>query len=195
MPTLVQPTLRQLEYLVAVARTLNFREAAESCLVTQPALSAQIQQLEAGLGVMLFERDKRHVRVTAAGVDLVERARVILADVDDLVAAAASHSRPLTGTLRLGVIPTVAPYLLPMVLPPLGKAHPELRVLLREEQTARLCEKLRAGEELTAKERVVHEHGLVSVLKQLHDELDLAMALCGAPTLASITPDLLVRPG
>ncbi|MCB9897986.1 MAG: LysR family transcriptional regulator [Planctomycetes bacterium] len=146
MTTLVQPTLRQLEYLVAVARTLNFREAAEACHVTQPALSAQIQQLEAGLGVTLLERDKRHVRVTAAGHDLVERARSILRDVDELLAAAHTHSRPLTGTLRVGVIPTVAPYLLPHVLPPLRQAHPELRVLLREEQTARLCETLRAGE-------------------------------------------------
>lgn len=174
MSTLVQPTLRQLEYLVAVARTLNFREAAESCHVTQPALSAQIQQLEAGLGVVLLERDKRHVSVTAAGEDVVTRAREVLALMDDLLAAARSHSRPLTGTLRMGVIPTVAPYLLPLVLPPLAAAHPELRVLLREEQTARLCEKLRAGDLDVLLLALEADLGDVDTLPLFHDAFVLA---------------------
>ena len=140
------PTLRQLEYFVAVAGTLNFRKAAEGCHVTQPALSAQIQQLEAGLGVMLLERDKRSVRLTPAGAALLPRAQQILAQMHDLSAAARALGRPLSGTLRLGVIPTVAPYLLPRVLPAVRRAHPELRVLLREDQTAPLLARLREGE-------------------------------------------------
>ncbi len=140
------PSLRQLEYLIAVARTLNFRQAAESCHVSQPALSAQIQQLEATLGVTLFERDKRRVRLTAVGADLAERARSILGDVSDLVDAAQASKRPLAGTVRMGVIPTVAPYLLPFAVPIIAAAHPDLRLLLREDQTARLVEKLEAGD-------------------------------------------------
>ncbi len=140
------PTTRQLECFVAVAKTLHFRQAAELCHVTQPALSAQIQQLEALLGVRLFERDRRSVLLTAAGALLVERSRGILGDLRELAEASAQFKQPLCGTLRLGVIPTVAPYLLPRALRAVHKRYPQLQVLLREDQTARLLERLTEGD-------------------------------------------------
>lgn len=142
----MRPTLRQLEYLVAVAEHLNFRRAAERCAVTQPALSSQIAQLEKTLGVSLFERDRRRVLLTAAGEAQVTRAREILARVDDAVEAAHVHTEPLAGQLALGVIPTVAPYLLPRSLPALHAHYPDLRLRLREDHTERLVESTLRGE-------------------------------------------------
>jgi LysR family hydrogen peroxide-inducible transcriptional activator len=139
------PTLRQLEYLVELADRLNFRVAAEARFVTQSTLSAGIKELESGLGVQLVERDRRHVRLTAVGEDVVARARELLAAAADLAEAARSATRPLCGPLRLGAIPTIAPYLLPGVLPALRRAHPELKLYLREDLTARLLERLGAG--------------------------------------------------
>ncbi|MFV8753799.1 LysR substrate-binding domain-containing protein [Nannocystaceae bacterium ST9] len=140
------PTLRQLESFVAVAELLSFRRAAERVHVSQPALSAQIAQLEEQLGVSLFERDRRGVMLTEAGRSLLPRARTILADVQRLIDTAAGHDDPLRGVLRLGVIPTVAPYLLPSVLPRLRAAYPQLRLYLREDLTERLLADLAAGE-------------------------------------------------
>jgi len=140
------PTLRQLEYLVAVAEARSFHRAAEACHVTQPGLSQQIQQLEGLLDVQLFERDRRRVVVTPAGRALAERARRVLAEARDLMDEAAGHARPLCGRLRLGVIPTVAPYWLPRVLPEVRRRHPELSLLLREDRTDTLVEALEAGD-------------------------------------------------
>ena len=141
-----RPSIRQLEYFVAVAKHLNFREAAESCHVTQPALSTQLQQLEALLGVQLFERDTRRVVATAAGAVLAEQASKILADTDTLLDMARSEGEPLTGRLRLGAIPTVAPYLLPAVVQITRKAHPGLVLLLTEDQTDRIVARLNGGD-------------------------------------------------
>ncbi len=138
-------TLRQLEYVVAVADHRSFRRAAEACAVTQPALSAQIAQLEETLGVQIFERDRRKVLVTPTGADLVARARATLSSASELVDAARSAAQPLSGTLRLGVIPTIAPYLLPVVLPAVRAAYPRLRLVLREEQTASVMAQLDDG--------------------------------------------------
>lgn len=140
-----RPTLRQLEYFVALAERLNFRKAAEACYVSQPTLSAQIAGLEATLGVQLFERDRRGVRLTAAGEALVPGAREALAQTDRLVQLAGSFGAPLTGPLRLGVIPTVGPYLLPRILPGISQAFPDLQLYLREDMTGRLLEQLDAG--------------------------------------------------
>ncbi len=140
-----RPTLRQLEYFVAVAERLSFRKAAESCFVSQPSLSAQIAQLEAVLGVQLFERDRRGVRLTAAGEALVPGAKETLACSDRFGQLAKSFGAPLTGPLRLGVIPTIGPYLLPKVLPAVAASYPELQVFLREDMTARLLEQLEEG--------------------------------------------------
>ncbi len=142
----MQPTLRQLEYLVAIADHGSFHAAARACHVTQPGLSTQIRQLEDLLGLRLFERDRRKVLVTPAGEELVRRARSVLGEVGHLVEAARVHSRPLCGRLRLGVIPTVAPYLLPAVLPGVRERYPELTLQLHEGQTAALLEALQRGE-------------------------------------------------
>jgi LysR family hydrogen peroxide-inducible transcriptional activator len=142
----VNITLRQLRYLVALADTLHFGRAAAACHVSQPSLSAQIQQLEDMLGASLVERTKHRVLLTPAGEDAVERARAILGQVDDLSQAVRASGRPLSGALRLGVIPTSGPYLLPRVLPPLREAYPELKLYLREDLTERLLDRLRAGE-------------------------------------------------
>jgi LysR family hydrogen peroxide-inducible transcriptional activator len=139
------PTLRQLGYLVELAERLNFRVAAEAQFVTQSTLSAGIKELETVLGVQLVERDRRHVRLTAVGEDVVARARALLAAAMDLAEAAGSAARPLSGPLRLGAIPTIAPYLLPSVLPPLRRTYRDLTLYLREDLTERLLERLRAG--------------------------------------------------
>lgn len=141
-----RPSIRQLEYLVAVAKHLNFREAAESCHVTQPALSTQLQQLEALLGVQLFERDTRRVVATSAGVALASQASKILGATDSLLDMARAEGEPLTGRLRLGAIPTVAPYILPAVVQVTRKAHPRLVLLLTEDQTDRIVARLHGGD-------------------------------------------------
>src|SRR5262252_157800 len=110
-------SLRQLQYAVAVADARSFRRAAEQCGVSQPSLSAQLAQLEGALGVRLFERDRRRVLLTPAGAGLIERARRVLVDADDLIGAARTLGDPLAGTLAIGVIPTVSPYLLPAAAP------------------------------------------------------------------------------
>ena len=131
-----RPSIRQLECAVAVADALHFGRAARACAITQPALSAQIQAFEELLGLRLFERGRRGVIVTTAGAPVIEQARAALAGLDRLVESAESQAEPLTGTLRLGVIPTVAPYLLPPLLPAVRRAWPKLRLVLREEQTS-----------------------------------------------------------
>ncbi|MBM4442110.1 MAG: LysR family transcriptional regulator, partial [Candidatus Rokubacteria bacterium] len=138
-------SLRQLQYAVAVADTLSFRAAAERCHVAQPSLSAQLAQLEEALGVRLFERDRRRVLPTAAGRELIERARRVLREASDLVEAAAHAGDPLAGRLTIGVIPTISPYLLPVAAPALRKAFPKLGVAWREEKTADLVRGIRDG--------------------------------------------------
>ena len=128
-------TLRQLQYAVAVAELLSFRNAAERCHVSQPALSAQLAQMEEALGVPLFERDRRRVLVTAAGREVIERARLILRETDDLVGLARCRADPLSGTLRIGVIPTISPYLLPGLAAALRAAYPQLITLWIEDKT------------------------------------------------------------
>ncbi len=142
---MITPTLRQLEYVVAVADERHFGRAAESCAVTQPALSAQVRELESLLDVRIFERDPKGVLVTAAGAVVVERAREILVKAGELVDAARVAQRPLCGRLDVGVIPTVAPYLLPRVLPAVRRKHRELHLRLRELHTNRLVEDLEQG--------------------------------------------------
>ena len=138
-------TLRQLQYVVAVADRKSFRKAAEDCRVSQPSLSAQIQQAEEALGICLFERDKRSVTLTAAGAEIVERARALLVGADDLVDTARRYSDPFAGTLRLGVIPTIGPYLLPEVAPVLRDRYPKLSFVWTEEKTKTLVHMLGQG--------------------------------------------------
>src|SRR5215467_8519513 len=144
-PMTHRPTLRQLAYLVELSERLNFRVAAEAQFVTQSTLSAGIKELETLLGVQLVERDKHHVRLTTVGEDVVARGRELLAAATDLAEAARSATRPLSGPLRLGAIPTIAPYLLPGVLPALRGAYPELKLDLSEDGTERLLSRLRTS--------------------------------------------------
>lgn len=139
-------SLRQLEYVVAVARLGNFHQAAEACHVSQPGLSIQLKQLEDQLGVQIFERDRRRVLLTVAGQEIVRRAERILDEARGLKEAAVAVAKPMSGLLRLGVIPTVAPYLLPKALPRLRKLHPDLRLRLREGLTGELVEATRNGD-------------------------------------------------
>ncbi len=140
------PTLKQLRYFVALAETRHFRRAAERCQVTQPAMSMQIRELEATLGVALVERTPGGVLLTTAGQEVARRARALLLAVQDLVDLPRHRDRVLAGPLRLGVIPTIGPYLLPQVLPRLHATYPDLQLSLRESQTERLLEALAAGE-------------------------------------------------
>ncbi|MFN2425465.1 MAG: hydrogen peroxide-inducible genes activator [Candidatus Binatia bacterium] len=129
------PTLRQLEYIVAVADEATFGGAAAFCHVSQPGLSTQIREVELLLGVRIFDRDRRGAIVTPAGEEIVGRARALLSSARELVEVARGRSRPLVGSFRLGVIPTIAPYLLPASLPSVRREYPELRLMLREEKT------------------------------------------------------------
>jgi LysR family hydrogen peroxide-inducible transcriptional activator len=138
-------SLRQLQYAVAVADVLSFRRAAELCHVSQPSLSAQIAQLEHVLGVRLFERDRRRVLLTGAGRELVERMRQVLLETDDVMAAARRAGDPLSGTLRIGVIPTISPYLLPSLTPRLRARFDRLTLVWVEDRTDVLVSSLEAG--------------------------------------------------
>lgn len=141
----MRPSVRQLEFLVAAARTLNFRAAARLCHISQPALSGQIARLEQGLGVALFERNRRRVLLTPVGSIVAERAQRLLTDLDEICAAAQAHASPFSGHLRLGVIPTVAPFVMREALALVHQRCPQLEVLLREEQTGASLELLKGG--------------------------------------------------
>ncbi len=140
------PTIRQLECLVAVSHTLNFRRAADLCFISQPALSAQIKQLETQLDVKLFERDKRRVLATPAGEAIAQKAQKILVELGELAESSCFFSSPLTGILRMGVIPTVAPYLLPKAMHAVHRDFPQLQLSLREDHTDRLIDALQKGD-------------------------------------------------
>jgi LysR family hydrogen peroxide-inducible transcriptional activator len=139
-------TIRQLQYITAIETHGTFQAAADACHVTQPGLSTQVRQLEESLELQLFERGRKPMLVTPAGREILRRAHDVLAAVEELHHAARSFSEPLTGPLRLGVIPTVAPFLLPSVLPNVRRAYPALRLKLYEAQTAQLVERLERGE-------------------------------------------------
>lgn len=138
--------LRDLEYLIAVADERHFHNAAKRCFVSQPTLSGQIKKLEDELGLLLIERNNRHVSMTEAGKAVVEQARRVIAETRVINDIAASYQDPLKGELRLGIIPTIAPYLLPIIMPSAGKAFPDLKIWLYEYQTHILLEKLARGE-------------------------------------------------
>lgn len=139
------PTLRQLQYLKLLAEHGSFSRAADAAHVTQPTLSAGVQELEKILGAPVVDRGRAGVILTAVGEEAVMRAADILARAEDLVQAAKSAGQPLSGRFRLGVIPTIAPFLLPRALPALRARFPRLRLFLREEQTAKLIAALKAG--------------------------------------------------
>lgn len=136
------PSLRQLRYFVAIAHELNFTRAAEACFVGQSTLSAGLKELEDGLGVRLVERDRQNVAITPIGLEILGRAKAILAASEDLVEYAVGVGQPMSGMVRLGVIPTIAPFLLPNVLPDIRERFPNLKLALREDLTENLLARL-----------------------------------------------------
>ncbi len=145
VPDISAITLRQLQYIVEVARLGGFRRAAQACHVSQPALSAQVAAAERQLGVRIFERDRRSVRLSPSGDQLLEQAQRVLVAAADLRELARQLADPFSGRLRLGVIPTIGPYLLPEITPPLAQAFPKLTLTWSEARTEDLVQALRAG--------------------------------------------------
>lgn len=137
---------RDLEYLVALEELKHFRKAAEKCFVSQPTLSGQIRKLEDELNIQLMERSSRKVIFTKAGLDIVAKAKTILLEAKSLKEIARSHKEPMDGNLHIGLIPTVAPYLLPLIIPEIKKHFPNLELYLHEDQTDVLVKQLEAGE-------------------------------------------------
>ena len=140
------PSLRQLQYLKLLAEHGSFSRAAEAAHVSQPALSSGVQELERVLGAPVVERTRGNVQLTAVGAEAVKRAEDILARTKDLVEAARNAGKPLSGRFRIGVIPTIAPFLLPAKLPGVKAAYPALKLFIREDLTPRLIAALKAGQ-------------------------------------------------
>ncbi|WP_341930401.1 hydrogen peroxide-inducible genes activator [Methyloversatilis discipulorum] len=190
------PSLRQLRYLIAVSDKLNFTQAAESCFVTQSTLSAGIKELEATLGSLLVERERHSVMMTPVGTEVVERARRLLAEAEDLTEWARNAERPMSGLLKLGVIPTIAPFLLPAVLPAVRARYPELKVALREDLTRNLLSRLAAGQIDFALIALPYDTGNLQV-QPLFDEELLLIAPAGREAdmprdIGKLDPDALL---
>jgi len=136
------PSMRQLRYLIAVGQYLNFTKAAEHCFVSQSTLSAGLKELEDSLGVQLIERDRQNVSVTPIGLEIINRSKQLLASAEDMVEYAKVASESMTGTIRLGAIPTIAPFVLPQILPEIRERYPDLKIALREDLSANLLQKI-----------------------------------------------------
>ena len=187
MPAL--PSLRQLSYLIALSETRNFTQAAQAQFVTQSTLSGGIQELERLLGAQLVERDRQHVMLSPVGLEVVERARVLLAQANDLVEHVTQSTRPLGGLVRLGAIPTVAPYVLPGLLHAAHVALPDLQIALREERTAELLDQVRAGSLDFALIALPYDTGNLRIAPLFDEELWL-IASNDAPATRDRRPSL-----
>jgi len=139
------PTLKQLQYLIALADHGHFGRAADACFVTQSTLSAGLRELESLIGITLVERTRRVVRFTPLGLRIADKARRVLREAEELSELARAAGKPLSGDLRMGVIPTIAPFLLPQILPRLRHDWPDLKLYLREETTTAACDSLHRG--------------------------------------------------
>jgi LysR family hydrogen peroxide-inducible transcriptional activator len=139
-------TLKQLNYALAVEKTLHFKKAAEVCNVSQSALSTAINEIERQLGVMIFERNNKQVLVTDEGLPILAKAKQIKIEVDELMQLTRANKAPLSQPMTFGVIPTIGPYLLPKVLPEIRKQHPDFKLKIVEDQSHVLVDKLRSGE-------------------------------------------------
>ena len=140
------PTIKQLRYFIALEKFGHFGKAANACYVTQPAFSVAIRELETILGIQLVDRTNKSVTITRIGKDIARQARLIISDLENLADLAKLNQQPLCGKLSIGVIPTIAPFLLPGLLPKLRKAYPQLKLILQEDQTRRIYQQLMAGE-------------------------------------------------
>jgi len=140
------PTVKQLRYLIELEKHGHFGKAAEACFVSQSAFSVAIRELESTLGTQLFDRTNKRVTITAMGQEIVVQARLVIRDLEALMDMAQVSSEPLSGKLRLGVIPTISPFLLPKILPLLRTHFPQLQLFLQEDTTQRVYERLMSGE-------------------------------------------------
>ncbi len=140
------PTIKQLRYFIALQKYTHFGKAAEACFVSQSAFSVAIRELESTLGVQIVDRTNKRVTITAMGQEIVVQARLVLRDVEALMELAQVNNEPLCGKLKLGVIPTISPFLLPKILPQLRSHFPYLQLFLQEDTTLRVYEKLMSGE-------------------------------------------------
>lgn len=166
--------LKDLRYLIAVADHKHFGKAAEACFVSQPTLSAQIKKLEDTLGVNLIERNNKNVFITSEGEKIINMARHIIDDCDTLKEFAATCKNPCAGTLRIGTIPTIAPYLLPLLMPKIAELMPELKPLLFEDQTHRIVDQIENGQLDVLILAVPVDTGSLVVQELFHEPFQLA---------------------
>jgi LysR family hydrogen peroxide-inducible transcriptional activator len=181
------PTLKQLQYLVALYDQGHFRRAAETCFVTQSTLSAGIAELESLLGAALVERTRRVVRFTPVGERIAAKARKVLREAEELADMARAAGKPLSGELRMGVIPTIAPFLLPAVLPRLRTAWPDLRLFLREETSQAACDALHRGQLDCVLLALPYGCGEIEAAELFDDRLYIAFPPGSAPASATVT--------
>jgi len=183
------PTLKQLQYLVALRTHGHFGRAADACFVTQSTLSAGIKELESLIGVILVERTKRVVRFTPLGVRVAEKAQRILREAEELADMVRAAGKPLAGELRMGVIPTIAPFLLPSLLPRLRQQWPDLRLYLREETSQAACDSLHRGQLDCVLLALPYRCGDVDSVTLFDDRLMIAFPPGGAEGLPeAVTP-------
>ncbi|WP_419816591.1 hydrogen peroxide-inducible genes activator [Glacieibacterium sp.] len=168
------PTIKQLQYLVALRDHGHFGSAAESCFITQSTLSASLRDLETLVGVTLVERTRRVIRFTPLGERIAEKARRVLREAEELADMVRAEGLPLTGELRMGVIPTIAPFFLPAALPHLRSRWPELKLFLREETSQSACEALHRGQLDCVLLATPYACGDVDMMELFKDELLLA---------------------
>jgi LysR family hydrogen peroxide-inducible transcriptional activator len=193
-----RPSIRQLEYFVALEKHQHFGRAANACFVSQSGFSAAIQTLEESLGISLVDRTRRSVVITAAGREIAVYARLVLRDVDALVELASDQHSILSGKLRLGLIPTIAPFLLPRALPCLRESYPQMQLFLFERKSALLLEALAAGEVDAILIALPYDIGRMEKLVLARDRLRLATARDSQlvqtrkPTLASLPDESLL---
>lgn len=187
--TVYLPTLKQLQYLVALHDHGHFGRAAEACFITQSTLSASLRELETLLGNVLVERTRRVVRFTPLGLRIVAKARRVLHEAEELADMARAGRAPLTGELRMGVIPTIAPFLLPSLLPQLREEWPALKLYLREETSQVACDSLQRGQLDCVLLAMPFACGDVDVAELFDDELLVAFPQGEQPESSAIRPE------
>src|SRR5207253_7511792 len=180
------PTVKQLQYLVALRRFGHFGKAADACFVTQSTLSAGLRELETLLGITLVERTRRVVRFTPLGEKIAEKAVKVLRETEELAEMARAQGQPLHGELRMGVIPTIAPFLLPSMLPRLRQQWPQLKLYLREETSNSACEALHRGQLDCVLLALPFACGDVDSAQLFNDPLYVAYPRGEAPNASSI---------
>jgi len=185
------PTIKQLQYLAALRRHGHFGKAAEACFVSQSTLSAGLRELESLLGTILVERTRRVVRFTPLGLRIADKADRVLRECEELADLARAQGQPLTSELRLGVIPTIAPFVLPALLPRLRKQWPKLKLFLREETSQAACEALHRGQLDCVLLAMPYPCGDVERAELFDDALCIAYPAGEAPPSAAVSPALI----